>query len=523
MGQDVKAGDRPQTGQGREPGSVPDQDLADVLVIGGGINGAGIARDAAGRGLSVMLVEQGDLASATSSYSSKLIHGGLRYLEQYEFRLVREALREREVLLRLAPHIIRPLMFVLPHDASMRPAWMIRMGLWLYDHLGGTITLPRSKSVSFPHMEFGAGLNPAIRNGFVYSDCRVDDSRLTVANAVSAREKGAAVLTRTRFEGAKRVGAAWEAVIAPAGAERRTVRARALVNAAGPWVVDVLDRIEGDRITDRVRLVKGSHIIVPKVHSQGSAFILQNTDKRVVFVIPYESDFSLIGTTDVSVGSIVDAAEISQEEIDYLIAAANRFLAKPIDASKIVHTYAGVRPLYDDGSANPSEVTRDYVLKVDGARGEAPLLTVFGGKITTYRCLAEEAVTLLKPHFPSARGDWTHGEELPGGDVGHFNAFRDAMHARYPQLGRELVEGVVRRHGSRAPKILRDARFPEGLGRNFGAGLTQSEVEYLVREEWAQTADDILWRRTKCGLHMTAEQRQAVTDWMNNGVRLHHS
>jgi glycerol-3-phosphate dehydrogenase len=486
----------------------------DLLVIGGGINGCGIARDATGRGLSVTLVEQGDLASATSSWSSKLIHGGLRYLEQYEFRLVREALQEREVLLRLAPHIIRPLMFVLPHDASMRPLWMIRAGLWLYDHLGGRITLPGSKAISFPHMEFSAGLKGDIRSGFVYSDCRVDDSRLTVLNAVSAREKGATVLTRTRFESAKRVDGEWEAVIAPASGERRTLRARAIVNAAGPWVVEVLDRIEGDRITDRVRLVKGSHIIVPKVHSQGHAYILQNPDKRVVFVIPYEKQFSLIGTTDVPVARIEDAAHITPEETQYLLDAANRFLAKPLSNADVVSSYAGVRPLYDDGSDNPSEVTRDYVLKVDHQHHKAALLTVFGGKITTYRRLAEEALALLKPFFPAAKPEWTEGEELPGGDVGHFNAYRDAMHENYRELGRELVEGVVRRHGSRTPKVFREARKPEELGRNFGAGLTEREIRYFVTEEWAETAEDVLWRRTKCGLHLGASDRAAVAEFM---------
>jgi len=491
--------------------------MIDLLVVGGGINGAGIARDAAGRGLSVTLVEQGDLASATSSWSSKLIHGGLRYLEQYEFRLVREALREREVLLALAPHIIRPLMFVLPHDASMRPAWMIRMGLWLYDHLGGNITLPRSKKISFPDVAYGAGLNPNIRSGFLYSDCRVDDSRLTVLNAVSAREKGAAIMTRTAFEIARRVDGVWEAVIRPVGGDPRTVRAKALVNAAGPWVVDVLDKVMGERIKERVRLVKGSHIIVPKVHSQGHALILQNPDKRVVFVIPYERDYSLIGTTDIAVGNVAEAKAITPEETEYLIDAANRFLARPIRAADVVHSYAGVRPLYDDGSDNPSEVTRDYVLKVDHDHHRAPLLTVFGGKITTYRRLAEEALEHLEPFFANLRGPWTATEPLPGGDVGHFNAFRDAMHARYPDLGRELVEGVVHRHGSRTPKILKDARRPEALGKSFGAGLTQSEIEYLVAQEWATTAEDVLWRRTKCGLHMTPAQCDAVGEFMKAG------
>jgi glycerol-3-phosphate dehydrogenase len=496
-------------------GQAPE--IADLLIIGGGINGAGIARDAAGRGLSVTLVEQGDLASATSQWSSKLIHGGLRYLEQYEFRLVREALREREVLLRLAPHIIRPLMFVLPHDPSMRPNWMIKAGLWLYDHLGGPITLPGSKGLDFPHMEYGAGLKSEIRKGYLYSDCRVDDARLTVINAMSARAKGAVVLTRTRFESARRVDGMWEAVIAPAGGEKRTLRARGIVNAAGPWVAQVLDDIQDDRINAKVRLVKGSHIVVPKVHSQGHAFILQNPDKRVVFVIPYETNYSLIGTTDVQVSTIEEAGKISDAEVDYLIAAANRFLAKPISRDQLVWSYAGVRPLYDDGSPNPSQVTRDYVLKLDEEGGKAPLITLFGGKITTYRPLAEEAMQKLRPFFPAMRGDWTANEELPGGDVGHFNAFRDAMFARYPHLGREMVDSVVRRHGSLTPKILRDAKYAEGLGRNFGAGLTQKEVEYLVAEEWAQTAEDVLWRRTKCGLHMTQPQRDAVAEFMKTG------
>jgi glycerol-3-phosphate dehydrogenase len=292
------------------------------------------------------------------------------------------------------------------------------------------------------------------------------------------------------------------------------VRARALVNAAGPWVVDSLDRIQGERIRDRVRLVKGSHIVVPKLHSSGHAFILQNTDKRVVFVIPFEQNYSLIGTTDIAVKNVEEAAQITPAEIDYLVAASNRFCAKQISAKDVVWSYAGVRPLYDDGTANPSEVTRDYVLKVDGEGSEAPLLTVFGGKITTYRRLAEEAMSMLKASFPTARGDWTGTEELPGGDVGHFNAYRDAMHARYPNVGRELVEAIVRRHGTNAPKVLGDARFAEGLGRNFGASLTQREIEYFAAEEWAATAEDILWRRTKCGLHMTPGQREAVAQFM---------
>jgi glycerol-3-phosphate dehydrogenase len=490
--------------------------MVDLLVIGGGINGCGIARDAAGRGLSVTLVEKDDLASATSSWSSKLIHGGLRYLEQYEFRLVREALREREVLLRLAPHIIRPLLFVLPHDRTMRPKWMIRTGLWLYDHLGGDITLPRSKHVAFPHLEFSAGLKSEIRSGFVYSDCRVDDSRLTIINAMSAREKGATVLTRTRFEGARRVGEGWEATIARHDGTREAIHAKAIVNAAGPWVVEALHAIEGERTRDRVRLVKGSHIIVPKVHSQGHAYILQNPDKRVIFVIPYERDFSLIGTTDIAVANVEEARAITPEETRYLLEAVNRFLARPLTERDIVSSYAGVRPLYDDGSDNPSEVTRDYVLKVDvpvGAANAAPLLTVFGGKITTYRCLAEEAMAKLQPFFPRMRPPWTAHEALPGGDLS-FNAFRDAMAERYPKLGRELLAGIVRRHGSLTPRVLGHAQVRDGLGRHFGAGLTVREIDYLRGEEWALTAEDILWRRTKCGLHMTEAERAAVREYL---------
>jgi glycerol-3-phosphate dehydrogenase len=488
-------------------------EMLDLLVVGGGINGTGIARDAAGRGLKVMLVERDDLASATSSWSSKLIHGGLRYLEQYEFRLVREALREREVLLRLAPHIIRPLLFVLPHDASMRPVWMMRAGLFLYDHLAGRVTLPGSKAVSFPHLEFGAGFKPEVRNAFVYSDCRVDDARLTLLNALSAQEKGASVHVRTRFERSRRVDGTWEVEVSDA-AGKRLVRARALVNTGGPWVMDVLDRVEGDAIKGRVRLVKGSHIIVPKVHSQGHAWILQNPDKRVAFVIPYEGKFSLIGTTDVAVPDVESARAITAEETDYLLAAANRYLAKPLTRADIVSSYAGVRPLYDDGSANPSEVTRDYVLKVDHAGGKAALLTVFGGKLTTYRCLAEEAMEKLSPFFPGLKGSWTGTEALPGGGLAHFNRFRDEMHEKHPELGRDLVEGIVRRHGSRAPAVLGDAQHLADLGRYFGGGLTEREVEYMRANEWAMTAEDVLWRRSKCGLHMSAEEREAFASYM---------
>ncbi len=488
-------------------------ELTDLLVVGGGINGAGIARDAAGRGLSVMLVERDDLASGTSSASSKLIHGGLRYLEQYEFRLVREALREREVLLRLAPHIIRPLEFVLPHDAGMRPAWMIRAGLWLYDHLGGRLTLPASRRIAFPNARYGAALKPSYRSGFVYSDCQVDDARLTILNAVSAREKGATVLTRTRFAHARRVEGVWEATLEPAGAAPRTVKARAIVNAAGPWVVEALHAIAGERTREQVRLVKGSHIVVPAVQAQDHAYILQNPDRRVVFVIPYEGRYSLVGTTDVQIDSATQGWAISPEETEYLVAAANRFLARPIAAADIAWSYAGVRPLYDDGSPNPSEVTRDYVLKLDEAGG-APLLSVFGGKITTYRRLAEEALAKLAPFFPGVKAPWTAREALPGGDVGRFDAFVADMRSRHRGIDAAVLDGILHRHGSRAARVLGDAHATGDLGLVFGAGLTQREVEYLVTEEWAATADDVLWRRTKCGLHMNGAERSALARFL---------
>ena len=483
----------------------------DLVIVGGGINGVGIARDAAGRGLRVMLVEQDDLASATSQWSSKLIHGGLRYLEQYEFRLVREALHEREVLLRLAPHLVRPLNFVVPHDAAMRPLWMIRTGLWLYDHLGGRETLPGSKSLRFPHLEFSAGLKGEFRKGFLYADCRVDDARLVVVNAMSAREKGAQVLTRTLFLGAKRDGKAWDAQIEDlATGMHRTIRAGGIVNAAGPWVTKVLDHIPDNRVGGGVRLVKGSHIVVPKVHSQGHAYLLQNDDGRVVFVIPFEGKFSLIGTTDVAVASLDQGEEATPKEVESLLRAANRFLAKALTPADVVWSYAGVRPLYDDGTPNPSQITRDYVTKVDAPGDGAPLLTLFGGKITTYRTLAESVLSQLEPFYAWLGGPWTATEPLPGGDLKHFNAFRDEMHHRYAGLPRELVEALIRRHGSRVVRVLGDSISPEDLGKHFGATLTEREVDYLVAEEWAQTAEDVLWRRTKCGLHMSAQEREAV-------------
>lgn len=490
-------------------------DTYDLLVIGGGINGAGIARDAAGRGLKTLLVEQADLASATSGWSSKLIHGGLRYLEHYEFRLVREALAEREVLLSIAPHLVRPMLFVLPHEPSMRPVWMVRIGLWLYDHLGRRVSLPGSKAVKFPHVEYSAGLRPDLRDGFVYADCRVDDARLTILNAVAVRDKGGTVLTRTRFASARREGGRWIAELEDrrTGA-KRTVSAAALVNAAGPWVGQVAQGLPVKPTGAKVRLVKGSHIVVPKVHSLGHSYILQNDDKRVAFVIPFEGQYSLIGTTDVPVDRVEDAAAISQAETDYLIKAANRYLATPIAQKDVVWSFAGVRPLYDDGQSDPSSITRDYVMELDDEGGRAPALSVYGGKLTTYRCLAESALAKLAPFFPSMGRPWTDREPLPGGGMAHFNAFRDEIHDTHKGFPREMLEGLVRRHGTRAKEVLGDAKAPGDLGRQFGHGLTEREVDFLVRDEWAEEAEDILWRRTKCGLHLDAAQKAALADYL---------
>jgi glycerol-3-phosphate dehydrogenase len=491
--------------------------IYDLAVIGGGINGAGIARDAAGRGLSVLLAEKDDLASHTSSWSTKLIHGGLRYLEHYKFRLVAESLSEREVLLMLAPHIIEPLQFVLPHEPHLRPAWMIRAGLFLYDHIGGRKTLPSSFGVDLDASKWGAGLKGSFRKGFVYSDARVDDARLVVLNAIAARELGADVRVRTRLAAARRENGLWRATLLDGTGRREDVLARALVNAAGPWVKDVLDQISPDSIRADVRHVKGSHIVVPRVHAEPHAYILQNSDKRIVFIIPFEQSFSLIGTTDVPVVDY-EAPSISADEIDYLCSIANAYLARPVAAADIVWTYSGVRPLYDDGSEDPSAITRDYVLKLDAPDGRAPLLSVFGGKITTYRKLAEHALGQLRSFFPQMQAGWTDRQPLPGGDLppGGLAAYERALSARYTGLPASLLAALARRHGTRTPRVLGDARGPADLGAHFGHTLYAAEIDYLAAHEWAIEADDVLWRRTKCGLHLRAEERDAVAAYLRS-------
>lgn len=492
----------------------------DLLIVGGGINGAGIARDAAGRGLSVMLVEAEDLAQHTSSASTKLIHGGLRYLEYGEFRLVREALIERERLWGMAPHIIWPLRFVLPQLHSPRPAWMVRLGLFLYDHLGGRKRLPATETIDLRNAAQGAGLNPGAKRAFVYSDCWVEDSRLVVLNAMDAASRGAAVRTRTRLVSARRVGDVWQATIVDAMGEH-TVRARALVNAAGPWVEDVLTRshdpASGNNRPNRgVRLIKGSHIILPRLYPGEHAFLLQNPDRRVVFAIPYEGEFTLVGTTDEAWEGAPGKATISAHETTYLIETVQRYFAKNVTEEDVRWSYAGIRPLYDDQAANASAVTRDYVLDLDAREGAAPMLSVFGGKITTFRKLAEHALEKLAPHFPMAGPAWTAGATLPGGDLpqGDFDAFVAELAAERPALPRLLLRRLARAYGSRAEAILAGARSIEDLGRDFGSGLTEAELTYLARAEWARTAEDVLWRRSKMGLHVLPQAADAIEAFM---------
>lgn len=484
----------------------------DLLVVGGGINGTGIARDAAGRGLSVLLLERNDLAGATSSWSSKLIHGGLRYLEQYEFRLVGEALAEREVLLSIAGHLVWPARFVMPHVPELRPRWMIRVGLFLYDHLGRRATLPGSRSVRLDAPPYVDGLGAGLRHGFEYSDCRVDDARLVIANALDARARGAGIRVRTELVSARREGGGWLARLRDAAGAETEVRARAVVNAAGPWVKETLNGRLGQPSRDNVRLVKGSHIVVPKRYAGEHAFILQNDDRRVVFMIPYEEDFTLIGTTDEPFEGDPLRPEASTAEIDYLCRAANRYLAAPVTPQQVRWHYAGVRPLYDDGTDDPSSITRDYTLRVDEVKGAAPVLSIFGGKITTYRVLAEHAMDKLKKYFPKQARAWTATVPLPGSDFGGGPriAARDAFYARYPGLPRTLLRTLFHRHGTRAAQVLGDAQSITDLGEDFGADLTEREITYLREHEWARTAEDVLWRRTKAGLRLDAAAQARV-------------
>ncbi len=491
--------------------------VCDVLVVGGGINGAGIARDLAGRGLKVVMAEKDDLASHTSSSSTKLIHGGLRYLEYYEFSLVKKALAEREVLLKSAPHIMWPLRFVMPHDPGMRPVWMIRAGLFLYDHLARREVLPGSTTVDLRTHATGAPLKRDFRKGFVYSDGWVDDARLVVLNALDAQARGATVLTRTACVDARREATQWQAVLAGADGTRRTVTARALVNAAGPWAAQFLAEHAHAPKAKSLRLVKGSHIVVPKMFEHDHAYIFQNPDKRIIFAIPYEGDFTLIGTTDVEHHGAIGAARIDADETAYLCEQASRYFAKPVRPADVVWSYAGVRPLLDDESGDPSAVTRDYSLELDTAM--APLLNVWGGKITTFRKLAEEAADLVASPLKVSRGAWTERAFLPGGDLSatigaaqrpdtDFSRFVQALALAHPELPTPLVRRLARAYGARAVGLLK-----QPLGAEVAPGLYEAELQFLHDEEWARSADDVLWRRSKLGLHYEPHHRAAVDDW----------
>jgi glycerol-3-phosphate dehydrogenase len=481
----------------------------DVLVIGGGINGVGIARDLVGRGLSVLLCEQDDLASHTSSASSKLIHGGLRYLEYYEFRLVAKALAEREVVLRAAPHIVKPLRFVMPHVPTLRPAWMIRIGLLLYDHLdmGKRKLLPGSRGVDLREHTAGAPLISELTKGFMYSDAWVDDARLVVLNAMDAAERGADIRTRTECVAARRDGDQWEATLrSTIDGSDSSVRARCIVNASGPWVSAFLDEAVRLKRHLKIRQVKGSHIVVPKLFDHGYAYIFQNTDKRIVFAIPYEHDYTLIGTTDLDYDDDLATVEITEDETRYLCDLANRFFQNKIAPGDIVWSYSGVRPLVDDDADDVSAVTRDYVLDLD--TDGAPILSVFGGKITTFRKLAEEVSDKLTPVLGIGKPAWTSSHApLPGGDIENadFDGFLSGFRRAYPWLPSDLAQRYARAYGTLAKELVGDAGDVAGLGEDLGDGLYGAEVDYLVRREWAHTAEDILWRRSKLGLHVSKQ------------------
>ncbi len=490
----------------------------DLFVIGGGINGAGIARDAAGRGLSVVLCEKDDLAEGTSSRSGKLVHGGLRYLEYYEFRLVREALIEREVLMNAAPHIIWPMRFVLPHSPEDRPAWLVRLGLFLYDNLGGRKKLPGTRTLNLRRDPEGAPIKDKYTKGFEYSDCWVDDARLVVLNAVDAAERGCVVLTRSPCVSARRENGVWKVTTKNTlTGETKEFEAKVLVNAAGPWVTDVVNRVAGSNSARNVRLVKGSHIIVPKFWKGENAYLVQNHDKRVIFINPYERDKALIGTTDIPYEGRAEDVTADESEVQYLIDAVNRYFKEQLTRDDVITTFSGVRPLFDDGQGNPSAVTRDYVFDLDETGG-APLLNIFGGKITTFRELAERGLHKIQKFFPGMGGDWTADAPLAGGDMENadYELFRNKMKTDYPWMPRELRRHYGRLYGTRIAQIVGDAKGIEGLGRHFGGCLYEAEVRYLVKNEWAQTAGDILWRRTKHRLHLTAAEQAAFADWFDS-------
>lgn len=498
-----------------------DAPIHDIFVIGGGINGCGVARDAVGRGFSVFLAEMNDLASGTSSGSTKLIHGGLRYLEHYEFRLVRESLMEREVLWKNAPHIIWPMRFVLPHAKGIRPAWLIRLGLFLYDYIGGRKLLPPTRTLDMRTDPAGKPLKPLFSRAFEYSDCWVNDARFVVLNARDAADRGATIRTRAKVVSARREEGAWTIGVEDTlSGKMERVRARLLVNAAGPWVDHVLSGAVGQNDVHNVRLVQGSHIVVERKFEGERAYFFQNKDGRIIFAIPYEDDFTLIGTTDQDYHGDPARVSISDAEVDYLCAAASEYFAKPVTRGDIVWTYSAVRPLYDDGASKAQEATRDYVLKSDGGEGQAPVVNIFGGKITTYRRLSEHMLEKIEGFLGKKGKPWTATGALPGGDfpATGFAAQVAALKSAYPFIDEMHARRLTRLYGTRALFVLGLAKSKADLGRNFGSDLFEAEVRYLIVNEWAVTAEDVLWRRTKRGLRLTAEQAAALDDYMRDAI-----
>lgn len=489
----------------------------DVFIIGGGINGCGIARDAVGRGFKVGLCEKNDLACGTSSGSTKLIHGGLRYLEHYEFRLVRESLMERETLWRNAPHIIWPLRFVLPHHKGLRPAWLLRLGLFIYDHIGGRKRLPATEQLDLRSTLAGEPLQDEFTKGFEYSDCWVQDARLTILNARDAADRGADIRVRTECVQLEREDDGWRIGLRDKETgQTETVRSKLVINAAGPWVDSVLQGALGDNSAQNVRLVQGSHIVTKKLYDHDRCYIFQNSDQRIFFTIPYEQDFTLIGTTDRDFDGDLDTFGISEEETDYLLASITAYLKKPVTRDDIVWSYSGVRPLYDDGASAAQEATRDYVLRVDGKEDQAKIVNVFGGKITTYRRLSESMVEKIEALLEKKGQAWTASAPLPGGNIAldDWEDFRSSIEAQFAGLPRSLLDRLIRHYGTKTTVILGKAKDVGDLGQHFGADLYEAEVRFLIDQEWARSAADVLWRRTKLGLRMDKASVRELDRWM---------
>jgi glycerol-3-phosphate dehydrogenase len=495
---------------------TPTRDF-DVFIIGGGINGAGIARDASGRGFSVCLCDAGDFGGGTSSASTKLVHGGLRYLEHFEFRLVREALIEREILWQMAPHIIWPLRFILPHHKGLRPAWLLRLGLFLYDHLGGRKLLPATSTINLTKDIAGKSLKPEFKKAFEYSDCWVEDSRLVILNLQDAQVKGADIRPRTSAQKAQFKNGKWQIELADKiTGEREHITASVIINATGPWVDEVMKNVFGKNDSKNVRLVRGSHIVIKKKYQHDRAYIFQNSDERIIFAIPYENDYTLIGTTDAEQKDIFEQPKISQREIDYLCDMASEYFKEPVSQEDVVWTYSGVRPLYDDGASKAQEATRDYVIRQEETLGDGSLFNIFGGKITTFRRLAESVLEEIEDRLGKRKAKWTAGAVYSGGDFatdGYYDLVAQYT-KQYPFIETELMQRLVRLYGTNTLKILKGAEDIKDLGVDFGEGLYQCEVEYLMKHEWVFEASDILYRRTKLGIRMTKAQSNKLSAWI---------